>query len=108
MFSWFKPKPKTTADEKLEQIVAVLFPQMTTEIDKEGNKFHVDSSADMNLDSALVDLEEGHNDEVSRKTIKDVSDRLYKVRKIVESYQKLDKDAKYILVENLDKKEVDI
>lgn len=102
MFNILKKKPKTTAEEKIEKIIEILFPPLHTHIDKEGNKFHVDYSADINLDAALTDLEEGYNDDASRKTIKNISNRLFEIRKLVEVYRSLDTDAKYVLVDDLD------
>lgn len=101
-FKFWKAKPKTTAEEKLEQISNILFPPLKSHTDKEGNKFHIDSSADINLDAVLSDLEDGHNDAASRKTIKGVADRIYEIRKIIEAYDKLHHDAKYVIVEDLE------
>ena len=102
MFKFFKPKPKTPAEEKIEHIIQMLFPPCKTEKDSKGNKFHVDYSADSNLDAALIDLQEGYNDPAAHKTILDVVKRLCKIRKMLEVYVELDKDAKYIIVENLE------
>ena len=69
-------KPNTPAEEKLEQIKNILFPPSKLEesLDKDGSlyKWQVDYSADMNLDAALIDLQEGHNDTVVQNTIKGV------------------------------------
>ena len=103
MFS-VKRKPKTTAEEKLEQIISILYPPLKLE-QEDGIKFHIDYGADSNLDAALADLEDGHNDPIARKTIKEVSDRLLKVRRLLEAYSQLDKDAKYVIVDNFAKDE---
>lgn len=100
MFKFVKSKAKTTSDEKIEKIIEILFPPLHTHVDKEGNKFHIDYSADINLDAALTDLEEGYNDEASRKTIKNISNRLFEIRKLIEVNRVLDRDAKYILVDD--------
>lgn len=100
MFKFVKSKPKTTSDEKIDKIIEILFPPLHTHVDKEGNKFHIDYSADINLDAALTDLEEGYNDEASRKTIKNISNRLFEIRKLIEVNRVLDSDAKYILVDD--------
>ena len=60
---------------------------------------------DANLEAALNDLEEGFNDEASRKTIKGVSDRLFEVRQYLEVMNELDKKAEYLIVD--DPKEFD-
>lgn len=104
-------KPNTPADEKLDQIKQILFPpyKLEEDYDKDGklHKYQVDYSADMNLYAAIIDLEEGHNDKPVHNTVKDVHDRLLKVRDILEEYMQLSKDADYIIVENL-KEEVDV
>jgi hypothetical protein len=101
MFKFMKPKPKTTAEEKLEKIIDILFPPLKSHVDKDGNKFQIDYSVDMNLDAALTDLEEGYNDETCRSTIKKVSNRLFEVRKIINVYRSLDSDTKYLLVDDM-------
>jgi len=107
MFNFtIKKKVETPADEKIQQIQNILFPSLESYKDKEGNKFHIDYSADTNLTSVLLDLEEGYNDETAQKTIKGVIRQIEKVRKVLEFYQRLDKDAKYIVAddyENLEK-----
>lgn len=97
-------KSNTPAEEKLEQIKDILFPpcKLNEEMDKDGSvfKWQVDYSVDMNLDAALTDLEEGHNDKAVHNTIRDISKRLYSVRNILDAYMELDPQAKYIMVES--------
>ena len=104
-----KKKPVTPAEEQIEQIKALLFPQLITrqEMQNDGTsmKFHIDYSADSNLDAALMDLQEGYNDPAAHKTILDVIKRLNKLRRMLEAYAELDVDAKYIIVENLEQDE---
>ena len=96
----------TPADERLEEIKNILFPPLILEEkmaeDGEVMKYHIDYSVDSNLDAVLMDLQEGHNDPVSQKTINSVIKRLVKARRMMEAYAELDKDAKYILVEDMD------
>jgi hypothetical protein len=106
-FPWtVKKKVSTPAEEQIEKIKAILFPplEIQQEMQADGTpiKFHVDYSADSNLDAALIDLQEGYNDPAAHKTILDVVKRLSKIRKMLEVYIELDKDAKYIIVENLE------
>jgi predicted RNA binding protein with dsRBD fold (UPF0201 family) len=100
MFKFLKAKPKTTADEKIEKIIKVLFPPLDLQSNADGTKFHIDYSVDSNLDAALNDLEEGHNDKVVHNTIRGVADRLIEVRRILEAYREIDKDAKYFIVDD--------
>lgn len=97
-------KNNTPAEEKLEQIKNILFPpsRLNQEMDKDGNffKWQIDYSADMNLDAALTDLEEGVNDPAVHNTIKDISKRLYSVRQLLDAYMEIDPEAKYIMVES--------
>lgn len=102
MFKIFAKKEQTPSDVLLEQIKQILFPPIKTHTDKEGNKYHIDYSADINLDSVLSDLEEGFNDETSQATIRKVSKRIYEVRKLLNFHQELDADAKYVLADDLE------
>jgi hypothetical protein len=95
-----KKEPRTVAGEKLEQIEKILFPPLQLETDKDGNKFYIDSTVDMNLESVLSDLREGYNDATSQSTIEDVIKRLIKVRDILHVLSEFDTDAKYIIVDN--------
>lgn len=98
-------KPSTPAEEKLEQIKNILFPPSKLEesLDKDGSlyKWQVDYSADMNLDAALIDLQEGHNDQAVHNTIQGVIKSINEVRQILDAHMELSKEAKYIIVENL-------
>ena len=102
MFKLFamKNREKTPAEKKLEQIEQILFPPCSHHTDKEQRKFLVDYSADMNLDAALTDLEDGFNDEACRNTIRKVSYRIQEVRKILEAYQEIN-DFEYLIVDDL-------
>lgn len=105
-FPWsVEKKINTPAEEKLEQIKKLLFPPLKLEEEMQNDgtpiKFHIDYSADSNLDSVLMDLQEGYNDKVAQDTINDVVKRLIEVRRLLEAYAQLDKDAKYIIVDNM-------
>jgi hypothetical protein len=101
MFKFLKAKPKTTSDEKIEKIIEILFPPLELHRDKDGTKFHIDYSADTNLDAAISDLEDGHNDKTVHKTIRGVADRIIEVRRILEAYREIDSEAKYFIVDDL-------
>jgi hypothetical protein len=107
MFKIFKMKPKTTAEVKIEQIVKMMFPPLELHTDKEGNKFHIDHSIDTNLEAALMDLQEGHNDAASQQTIRSVVDQIIRVRKLLEAYQEIDAEAKYFIAEDPEGKNVE-
>ena len=100
MFKIFKMKPKTTAEVKIEQVVKILFPPLELHIDKDGNKFHIDHSIDTNLEAALTDLEMGHNDSASQKTIRSAVSQIIKVRRLLEAFQEIDAEAKYFIAED--------
>lgn len=99
-----KKKINTPADQKLEIISNLLFPPLKLDqrLDSDGTpmKFHIDYSVDSNLDAVLMDLQEGNNDEVAHKTINTCIKKLNQVRRILEAYAELDKDAKYIIVDD--------
>jgi hypothetical protein len=106
MFSWFKKRDKTPAEEKLEKIKNMLFPELETQetLDNEGKLFRIqiDRSVDSNLDSALTDLQDGKNDKIIQDTITVVMKQLFQVRQVLEAYTNIDKEAKYIIVDNQD------
>jgi hypothetical protein len=103
----FKAKPKTTAEQKLEEIKNILFPPFAKQ-SKEDITFLIDYSADSNLQAVITDLEEGHNDEIVQGTINKVIDRLVEVRKILKAYGEFDTDAQYIIVDDLPTDEKDV
>ena len=113
LFSWkVKKEPLTSSDEKIEELKKLLFPplELKEHLQSDGTtiKFHVDYSADSNLDAALMDLQEGNNDEAVHKTLNSVVERLHTARRMLEAYAQLDADAKYIIVEDsLDNKNVE-
>jgi len=104
-------KVETPADEKLEQLKKILFPplELKEEMGNDGTKikFHIDYSVDSNLDAVLMDLEEGQNDPVARRTISKVVDRLNEARRLLEAYAELDHEAKYIIVDDGDDRDVE-
>lgn len=101
----------TPAEERLEQIKDILFPpsKLNEEMDKDGSlfKWQIDYSADMNLDAALTDLEDGINDPAVHNTIRDISKRLSNVRQLLDAYMELHPEARYIMVES-SKDDVDV
>ena len=101
MFQWFKKKePPTPADEKINMIVDILFPPLEIKEDENGKKYYVDYATDSNLDAAIVDLESGNNDEISQQTIREVSDRLFEVRKLLNIQRDFSADVSGIVVDS--------
>lgn len=105
MFEVKKKVPETPAEQKLEDIKNLLFPPMELHerYDEQSGKtvkYHIDYSADSNLDSVLSDLQEGFNDANSQKTVENVIKTLNEVRRVLEAYWSIDKDAEYIIVDN--------
>ena len=100
MFKWLKRQPITPAEQKLEQIIAIMFPPLTVHVDKEGNKFHVDHAIDTNVEAALTDLQDGYNDKATQKTLQSMADRLVEVRRILQAYAEIDVEAKYFIVDD--------
>jgi len=109
MFSMFKSKPKTTAEQKLEEIKSILFPPFKKQTEKDIT-FLIDYSVDSNLQAATHDIEEGHSDEIVVGTINKVIDRLVEVRKILKAYGEFDTEAQYIIVDDLptEKEEIEV
>lgn len=98
---------KMSDDDRINEIRKILFPEIKTHTDNQGNKFHIDYSVDSNLMAALMDLEDDFNDETCRNTIKGVLDQLEKVRNILGFQQKLEDEAQYILVDDRKNLEID-
>ena len=104
-FPWIiRKKPKTPAEEKLDLVKNLLFPELELqeEMDKDGTiyKFHVDRSVDSNIDAALMDLEEGFNDKATQQTLRNIAKRLFELREILEVNVVMHKDAKYLVVDD--------
>lgn len=108
MLKWLKPKTVILRPEDMQQVVDILFPPLETREGKDG-VYQIDYSIDSNLQSALVDLQDGTNDKVVQDTIAKAIDALIKVRNILEVYPEIDERAKYIIVDTPDqnKKEVE-
>ena len=85
MFGMFSRKPieKTVIrDEIAQKVCDILFPPHI-EREEDGQTFIVDYSVDYNLLSALVDLENGANDEVTQNTIRSVITKLGEARELL-------------------------
>ena len=109
MFKLFamKSKPKTSADEKIEQVINILFPPLDLQTDKNGDKFHIDYSIDTNLEAALMDLEDGHNDAASQKTIRNCTNRIIKVRQLLEAYREIHDEVKYFIADDYEENDIE-
>lgn len=112
MFWKVKKKSELDSDKRIDEIINILFPPLETKTSIGGSgevfKYQVDYSADSNLDAALIDLREGHNDEVVRNTITKVIDKLNQVRRLLEAYSEIDSEAKYLVVDSGDSNAEDI
>jgi len=98
----FKSKKNRSSEyQKLESVKNILFPPPTKKTDEAGNKYHIDYSLDWNLESALTDLEMGHNDKVVQNTIKTAITQLTKIREILKPEDKVDSDIQYFMIDNL-------
>ena len=106
MFKMFNSKIATPSSKKIDEISDLLFPPYDVRVDQDGTKYQIDYSADMNLDSALSDLEDGYNDQEVRNTIKDICNRLFKVRELLDVYRKIEEDASYIIVDTRENNKV--
>ena len=93
-------KKRLTDDERILKVIEILFPPLKLEEGSDGTKFHIDYSVDSNLDAALMDLEEGHNDPVVRNTISKCIKRINDVRRILEAFPELNSEAKYLIVDD--------
>ena len=101
MFGMFSRKPieKTIIrDEIAQKVCDILFPPHI-EREEDGQTFIVDYSVDYNLLSALVDLENGANDEVTQNTIRSVITKLGEARELLVANYPIAKGARYLMVD---------
>lgn len=101
MIFW-KKKKYVPDDERLQQIIDLLYPPLKTARTPAGVKYHIDYSVDSNLDAVLMDLQEGTNDAAVQKTLNTCIKKLNQVRTILEAYAELDKEAQYLIVDDED------
>jgi hypothetical protein len=91
--------------QKLEEIKSILFPPLTLMTDMNSNgkliKYHTDCCVVSNLEVVLNDLQDNYNDLTCQETLNSIIKRLLLVRKILGVETKLDEEAQYILVKNL-------
>ena len=100
IFGWFKREPEKiiVRDDVLEQVVQLLFPQ-PVEIKDEQGTYLTDYSVDSNLYSALVDLENGVNDQVVHQTIQKCIQKLYEARDLLYADDRVISNATYLVVD---------
>lgn len=98
MINLFKPKTVVVRDEIAQKVCDILFPPHQ-EKKEDGQTFIVDYSVDYNLLGALVDLENGSNDEVTRDTIRSVITKLGEARALLMANYPIEKEARYLLVD---------
>ena len=95
---WFQPEPKVIREAELDRIANLLYPEPEERI-KDDMVILVDRSVDNNLHAALIDLEDGTNDEATRRTIRACVQRLFEVRDILEARHRVNETARYLLVD---------
>ena len=109
--SWFdfivRKKTSTPEGQKLAEIRELLFPRMELRETKDGDKYYVNSDLDVNLDSALMDLRSGYNDEVVQNTIDGAVEKLSKIRQILEAYDQDYTEASTIFIGMPGEKDID-
>lgn len=98
MFDMFKRKTVVLRENAAQEVCDLLFPKPVEETE-DGFTYVIDRSIDVNLYSALVDLEEGNNDEVTRSTIKSVLHKLYEAREVLQASHPITKKARYLMVD---------
>lgn len=101
MSLWNKRKqPQGKAEEVLVKISELLFPSLLLMKDKKGAFFHLDYSADSNLEAVLSDLQTGFNDLPTHRTVQSMIERLIKVRKLLGATSEIDDRATYFVVDD--------
>ena len=94
-----KNKTSSPAEQQLLQISNILFPPHDRK-ESGGDLIQIDYSADMNLEAALTDLEDNFNDEITRKTIRDVTNRIYEIRRLLNVQQEINPNTSAIVISN--------
>ena len=87
-----------SAIKQLDDIKQILFPAFETTTTDEGQIIQIDYSADSNLEAALSDIEDGYSDETVQQTIKNVIDRVYKIRKLMNVWQEIKAETQGIVI----------
>ena len=85
-------------EAELERIANLLYPEPEEKI-KDDMVILVDRSVDNNLHAALIDLEDGTNDETTRRTIRACVQRLFEIREILEARHRVNERAHYLMVD---------
>jgi hypothetical protein len=86
----------------LARVRDVLFPPMERDESPDGTAFVIDRSADSNLQTALNDLYDGHNDMSTHAAIGDVMYRLGLVRRLLGAYSEFPLgECKYVIVDTV-------
>lgn len=98
MFSMFRPKQVVVREGVAQNVCELLFPQPTETSDESGT-YLIDRSVDLNLQSALIDLENGVNDEVVRNTIRKVITKLGDARDMLYANYRIQEGASYLQVD---------
>ncbi len=101
------PEPKVIREGELERIADLLYPEPEEKI-KDGLVIVVDRSIDSNLQAALLDLEDGTNDEVTRRTIRACVHKLFEVRDILEARYRINEKASYLMVDSPGSRDRDV
>lgn len=93
------PRDPTPAEIKLGAVTDMLFPDLVVRVAEDGLEYVTDYSIDTNLHAALVDLEEGQNDQTTRETIRKCLHLLREVREYLGAEQQISKKARYLVVD---------
>ena len=107
-----KKKNPSELENQLEYITNLLFPKLKLieDVDRKGKKvkFYLDNSIDSNLYAAIVDLQEGFNDQKAQETLINILDKLKILKKHLEiTTDKIDQNVEYFMVEMDNKTSLD-
>ena len=102
MINYFFKKitKKSKEENQLEEVKSLLFPPFSKQKTENNDHYLIDSSADRELEAALIDLEDGISDDIVKNTIKDILYRLHKIRKILNPQQEINNKANIIFIGN--------
>lgn len=92
-------KPVVVRDSQMQALTEMLFP--ATESQRQGeHTFVIDYATDTNLYSAIIDLEEGMNDAVTLKTLRNVLERLRQARALLRVEDVVMPEGGYLVVDS--------
>lgn len=110
MFDSFYRKSKQVElkdDKRVQFVVDALFPDYLTRVTKDGDKYCVDSSVDLNLETVYQDISDGFLDEYTLQTLRTCINKIAQIRETLKVQQKIDAESQRFII-SMDPEKVDL